>query len=151
MDDRQATLVRWTNSQTKLLDRRPAISLGKADINNDGLIAYPLRGAERLIQIMLHDGNQSRAVASANSRGSLSFQMPSINNRNQIAAAAYDGIMMIDANQRQKPTQELLPVEGIRGIDGVTLNDAGQIAFRVRRPLAGIYLVEGGAALVGVG
>ena len=49
---RQSTLVLWQTGQTKIVDRRPASVVGQAAINDKGFLAYAVRNAERLTQIM---------------------------------------------------------------------------------------------------
>ena len=141
---RQATLVRYRNSGTELLDRRPALWLGPADINDKGAVAYAVRSAERLTQIIYHDGKNPRSVARSKSLNSLTMQTPSLNNLGQMAVSSHKGVLVIDARGEKITTTRIVTAGPLGGFDGLTMNDTGRVAFRVKRPTVGLYAGAGG-------
>lgn len=141
---RQATLVLCENGKTQFIDRRPALSLGPAAINDSGAVAYAVSTGNRLTQILLREGNESRAIAQSHTLTGLKAYLPSLNNRGQVAVISRQGIYVIDTEGDQAIAGKIVSTsDGLGTFEGIRLNDAGQIGFRAKRPAVAIYLSDG--------
>ena len=139
---RQATIVRCIDGRTNLVDRRPALDLGPAAINDQGLVAYAVRTGEQLTHFMLHDGQTSRAIAKSRTLSTLNTQRPALNNRAEVAITSRSGVLLIITEARPATTRSIVSADPLGGFDGVAMNDAGQVVFRARRPNVALYRAD---------
>lgn len=141
---RQAVIVRSYQGETEVVDRRPASLLGHAAINDNGTVAYTVRVGDTVKQVMLYDGQTKQAIATGDTLDAFVYDLPSLNNEGKVAIGSISDVFLIDYRSETPKVDSLLEGEDLRSIDGISLADDDKVAFRVKRPLAAIYVHESG-------
>jgi len=136
---RQVSLVLFRDGKTTVLDRRASSDLGLPSLNENGYVAYTIRTADRTGRIMLHDGKESTAVGLCRS-----LHPVALNSDLKIAVSGWQGVSMVDAKTEPPQVDDVPSVQELSDIDGMKLNERGDLVFRANRPRSSICIVKQG-------